>query len=140
MRTEDAEIFKMFQFELSLLEDGGYRESPRTPWRLPYAFEESPTCLKYHDVIRPHPCVECPLMKFVPPQFREESAPCRFIPLTEGGETADYFYRAGTQMELEQALACWLHKQIDDLARRQANATGPTTVDPHESVTGVAKD
>ena len=30
MRT-DGEIFKMFQFELNFLEDGGYRHSPRTP-------------------------------------------------------------------------------------------------------------
>ena len=52
-------------------------------------------------------------MELVPPQFREESAPCRFVPLTEAGESVDYFYRSGTQMELEGALACWLRKQIE---------------------------
>jgi hypothetical protein len=31
---------------------------------------------------------------------------------TEAGESVDYFYRSGTQMELEEALACWLRKQI----------------------------
>jgi hypothetical protein len=36
MHQGDAEIFKMFQFELKFLEDGGYRHSPRTPWRAPY--------------------------------------------------------------------------------------------------------
>jgi hypothetical protein len=117
MRTGDAEIFRMFQFELRFLEDGGYRHSPRTPWRVPYVFEESPTCLNFDDAARPHPCTECPLMEFVPPQFRGESAPCRFIPLTDGGGTVDYFYRAGTQMELEEALACWLHKQIEGMAK-----------------------
>jgi hypothetical protein len=139
MKTEDAEIFRMFQFELGLLENGGYRQSARTPWRVPYAFEESPTCLKYHDVTRSHPCTGCPLMEFVPTQFREENAPCRFIPLTESGETADYFYRTGTQMELERALACWLHKQIDQMAKRGADSKGLGTVNQQdESATGVA--
>ena len=118
----DADILKIFQFELSLLEEGGHRRSPRAPWRASYVFEDSPTCLNSNDVTRPHPCTECPLMEFVPPQFRGESAPCRFIPLSEAGETVDYFYRAGTQMELEEALACWLHKQIERMPKVQTNA------------------
>ena len=96
MRTNDAEILQMFQFELRFLEDGGYGRSPRTPWRASYVFEDSPTCLNFKDAARPHPCTECSLMKFVPPQFQEESAPCRFIPLTEAGETVHHFYRSGT--------------------------------------------
>ena len=118
----DADILKIFQFELSLLEEGGYRRSPRAPWRASYVFEDSRTCLNSNDVTRPHPCAECPLMEFVPPQFRGESTPCRFIPLSEAGETVDYFYRAGTQMELEEALACWLHKQIERMPKAQTNA------------------
>ena len=99
----DADILKIFQFELSLLEEGSYRRSPRAPWRASYVFEDSPTCLNFNDAARPHPCTECPLMEFVPAPFRGESAPCRFIPLTEAGETVDYLYRAGTQMELEDS-------------------------------------
>jgi hypothetical protein len=129
MRRDDAEIFRIFQLELKFLEDGGYRYSPRTPWRVPYVFEESPTCLNLHDATRPHPCTECPLIEFVPPQFRGESAPCRFIALTEAGQSVDYFYRAGTQMELEEALACWLHKQIERKVKPQTNANGPGTAD-----------
>ena len=113
MRRGDGEIFKMFQFELKFLEDGGYRHLPRTPWRAPSVFEDSPSCPNFQDAARPHPCSDCPLMAFVPPQFRVESAPCRFVPLTEAGESVDYFYRSGTQMELEGALACWLRKQIE---------------------------
>ena len=116
MHQGDAEIFKMFQFELKFLEDGGYRHSPRTPWRAPYVFEDSPSCINFQDAARLHPCSECLLMEFVPPQFRGETAPCRFIPLTEAGESVDYFYRSGTQMELEGALACWLRKQIETKA------------------------
>jgi hypothetical protein len=117
MRRDDTELLKMFQFELRFLEDGGYGRSPRTPWRASYVFEDSPTCLNFDDATRPHPCNECPLMEFVPLQFRGESAPCRFIPLTEAGETVDHFYRSGTQMELEGALACWLRKEIQRMAQ-----------------------
>ena len=124
MRRDDAEILKMFQFELRFLEDGGYGRSPRTPWRASYVFEDSPTCLNFDDATRLHPCNDCSLMEFVPLQFRRESAPCRFIPLTEAGETVDHFYRSGTQMELEGALACWLRKQIERMARHQRDANG----------------
>jgi hypothetical protein len=125
MRRDDAEILKMFQFELRFLEDGGYRRSPRTPCRASYVSEDSPTHLNLKYASRPHPCAECSLMKFVPPQFRKESAPCRFIPLFEAGVMVDHLYRSGTQMQLEEALACWLRKQIQWMAIQPPNANGP---------------
>jgi hypothetical protein len=33
-------------------------------------------------------------------------------PSTKGGETIDYFYRCGTQLEMEEAIAGWLRNQI----------------------------
>jgi hypothetical protein len=51
-------------------------------------------------------------MKFVPEELQNENSPCRFIPLNEKGETIDYFYRCGTQLELEETLTTWLRKQI----------------------------
>jgi len=47
MRRDDADILKIFQFELSFLEEGGYGRSPRAPWRASYVFEDSPTCLNF---------------------------------------------------------------------------------------------
>jgi hypothetical protein len=132
MRRYDAEILKMFQFELRFLEDGGYGRSPHAPSRASYVFEDSPTCLNFDDAARPHPCAECPLMEFVPPQFRGESAPCRFIALTEVGETIHHFYQSGTQMELEEALACWLRKQIERMTKQEARANPPGSPD-HEA-------
>ena len=129
MRSDDTEILKMFQFELRFLEDGGYGRSPRAPWRASYVFEDSPTCLNFDDIARPHACADCRLMEFVPPQFRGESAPCRFIALTEVGETIDHFYQSRTQMELEEALACWLRKQIERMTKPQANSSTPGAPD-----------
>ena len=61
--------------------------------------------------------------------FRAESAPCRFIALTEVGETIDHFYQSGTQMELEEALACWLRKQIERMTKQKAHANPPGSPD-----------
>lgn len=112
MREDDRKMLETLKFELNFLEDGGYGRSPRTPWRATHVFEDSPTCLNFSDPSRPHPCRECFLTKFVPDERKAETSPCRFIPLTDQAETIDYFYRYGTQLDLEEALAAWLRKQI----------------------------
>jgi hypothetical protein len=112
MAQDERETLELLRFELKFLEDGGYGRSPRTPWRASQTFEDSPTCLNFDDPSRPHPCSECSLMQFVPEQCREEAIPCRFIPLGPHGENVDYFYRCGTQPELEESLKGWLRRQI----------------------------
>ena len=115
MTQERQELLDLLKFELKFLEDGGYGRSPHTPWLRQLAFEDSPTCPNFGDSARPHSCSECLLMRFVPGELRNQDVPCRLIPLTDKGETIDYFYRYGTQMELEDALAGWLRKQIADI-------------------------
>jgi hypothetical protein len=112
----------VLKFELDFLEDGGYGRSPRTPWRPPYIFEDSPTCPNFNDPARPHPCRECLLMQFVPPSQRSQDVPCRYIPLTEDGETIEDLYRTATQMELEQALSVWLRRQIEYFEAERTHA------------------
>lgn len=121
MAHEKTDILETLRFELKFLEDGGYGRSPHTPWRPTYVFEDSPSCLNFGDASRPHPCVECFLMQFVPLERREESVPCRFIPLTDKGETIEYFYRCGTQIELEEALKQWLRKEIARIEKENAS-------------------
>src|SRR5207247_1501968 len=41
---------------------------------------------------------------------------------TDKGETIDYFYRCGTQLELEEALASWLRKQIRCIEEQHESA------------------
>lgn len=112
MATDERDLLELLKFELKFLEDGGYGRSPHTPWRSPLVFEDSLTCLNFGDPARPHPCSECLLMDFVPAELKDQASPCRLIPLTPKGETADYFYRCGTQLELEEALANWLRDQV----------------------------
>jgi hypothetical protein len=120
MTQDDHELLDLLKFELNFLEDGGYGRSPHTPWRRQLAFEDSPTCPNFRDSARPHPCSECLLMRFVPREFQNQESPCRLIPLNDRGQSVDYFYRYGTQMELEDALAGWLREQIGEIERREA--------------------
>jgi hypothetical protein len=71
-------------------------------------------------------------MKFVPGEVQSESSPCRFIPLNEEGETIDYFYRCGTQLEMEEALAAWLRSQITRIEQQLAKPTGLLQEERHE--------
>jgi hypothetical protein len=64
-------------------------------------------------------------MKFVPNELQNENFPCGFIPLNEKGETIDYFYRCGTQLEMEEALAGGLRSQITRIEQRLATAARP---------------
>ena len=115
MAQDERDLLDVLKFELKFLEDGGYGRSPHTPWRRQVAFEDSPTCPNFGDPTRPHSCADCLLMRFVPRELRGQVSPCQQIPLTDKGETVDYFYGCGTQLELlklEEALAGWLRKQI----------------------------
>jgi hypothetical protein len=45
-------------------------------------------------------------------------------PLTKRGKPFDYFYRCGTQLELEEALAGWLRSQITRIEQGLATPAG----------------
>jgi hypothetical protein len=119
--AETGDILELLRFELKFLEDGGYGRSPRTPWRPPFVFEDSPTCLNFGDSSRTIPCNECFLMQFVPEEQRAQRVPCRHIPLTARGDTIEHFYLSGTQSELEDALKSWLRKEIARLEAQSAS-------------------
>jgi hypothetical protein len=122
MSHKNRDILEILRFELKFLEDGGYGRSPHAPWRAPYIFEDSPSCLNFNDSAGPHPCSECLLTQLVPPELRGQDVPCRFIPLNDEGQTVDSFYRTGTQIELEDALRDWLRGEISRIEAEQTLA------------------
>ena len=129
MVQDERQMLELLKFELKFVEDGGYGRSPRTPWRPPLIFEDSLSCLNLGDPARTRPCSECQLDKVLSSarasELRGESSPCRFIPLNEKGETNDYFYRYGTQCELEEAVSGWLRGQIARIEQQLAKLTDP---------------
>jgi hypothetical protein len=134
MAEDERDELEVLKFELKFIEDGGYGRSPRTPWRPPFVFEDSLSCLNFNDPTRPHPCSECLLMQFVPMERRNQNVPCRFIPITEKGETVNYFYGYGTQEELERALSGWLRSQIQQIEAQRANAVKVSTADRNDEL------
>lgn len=69
----------------------------------------------------------CPLMHFVPKEFRSEVAPCRHIPLTAKGETLEVLYSTCTTHEIDSAVRSWLSSVIETLQSvAQAEGAGRT--------------
>ena len=124
METNRVTVLELLKHELEFLDSGGYKHHPRSQWRAPYIFEESPSCPNSSDRARPHSCEECRLMQFVAPDLREEQVPCRFIDLTGDGVTVDSLYRCGTPAESEQTLRFWLHQRIHELESELSDAEG----------------
>ena len=112
MRTDKRDILAVLKTELSYLESGGYSQEAHNAWRPSLVFEDSPSCLNYHETSHRRPCSDCKLTELVPESHRNESRSCRYIPLNDLGQTVDDFYRGGTQRELEWNLMVWLRKTI----------------------------
>jgi len=121
MLKDERDLLEVLRFELQFLKDGGYGRSPRTPWRPPYIFEDSPTCMNFDSKENPGPCIDCVLIYLVPAQHRSEKIPCRHIPLNDSGETLDSLYKNNNQYEIEEAVGKWLQTTLQQL-EHQRNA------------------
>jgi len=115
MTSRTKTTLELLKNELAFLENGGYKHSPRTPWRAAYIFEESPSCPNVSDPARPHLCGDCWLMQFVSPELRSAQVPCRFVELAANGVSIDSLYRCGTLAESEETLRDWLQHRIREI-------------------------
>jgi hypothetical protein len=120
MRANLGDIIEMLKIERSILQDGGYGRSVRTPWKENRLFRDSVICLNLGEEMARIPCRECMLWDFVPPEHRAEEIPCHFIPLNELKETVYSLEQAGKREDAEQALLSWLNQTIDVLELRLA--------------------
>ena len=119
MAADNRDLLTVLRAELAFVENGGYSHAARAAWRPQFLFQDSPTCLNFDPTQQTRPCKECVLMELVPPQARKLKIPCRYIPLNNQEETADFFYRSGTQDELEAAAKQWLKDTIARLERER---------------------
>jgi hypothetical protein len=115
MKVNQQELLDALKFELHFLEHGGYERSVREPRRELSVFQDSPSCLNYALSERKHPCSECFLINFVPPEKRGEPIPCHHIPLNERGDTLDSLAGYGRDFQVESAMREWLKKTIAEL-------------------------
>ena len=113
MSKDERDILELLRTELDFLEKGGYGRSVRTPWKPTSPFRESLTCVNYALPEKAHPCSECHLIDFVPPDHRGDELPCHHIPLNDTGDTAEDL--ENDQVKLERALKHWLRARIKEI-------------------------
>ena len=115
MSQDNRNPLDVLKAELDFIEKGGYGRSVRTPWQPTSVFQDSPSCLNFGDLERSHPCSECMLIDFVPPEARQEDVPCHHIPLNLKGETIDQLEWQEDQRKIESRVESWLRSTISKL-------------------------
>jgi hypothetical protein len=118
MATELREILDELKLQRSILQDGGYGRSVRTPWKPTALFRDSVTCLNFGEAVRKHPCSECLLWEWVPETHQNEEIPCHHIPLNEKGDSIATLQEEADRDRAEQALLAWLDATIERLEER----------------------
>ena len=116
------EIINQLKLQRSIVKDGGYGRSVRTPWKEERIFRDSITCLNVTEQVKKHPCNECLLWEWVPEDHKDEDIPCQFIPLNEQGHSIAELEEAGKREEAEQALLAWLDSTIQKLEEKLAKS------------------
>ncbi|MGA3325896.1 MAG: hypothetical protein ABSF45_15595 [Terriglobia bacterium] len=114
------EIISQLKLQQSIVKDGGYGRSVRTPWKEERLFRDSVTCLNVTEQVKKHPCNECLLWEWVPEEHKDEDIPCQFIPLNAQGHSIAELEEAGKREEAEQALLVWLDSTIQRLEEKLA--------------------
>ena len=120
MPKDDRDILELFREELDFIEKGGYGRSVRTPWKPTSVFQDSLTCLNFGYPYRAHPCDECHLIDFVPPEKRAEEIPCHHIALDPTGETVETLEAKENQQKMEESIKQWLRARINEIERERA--------------------
>jgi hypothetical protein len=123
--NDPRNLIAVLEAELRFLENGGYLTSPQSSWKAPLVFLDSPSCINVGLPHRPHPCVDCFLIDFVPAAFVEENIPCHFIPLNVQGETIDSLEKQAHQSEMEEEVKNWLRATIARLTEAQGGKASP---------------
>ena len=112
------EIIEQLKLQRSILKDGGYGSSVRTPWKSLQLFRDSLTCLNFDELVKKHPCDECLLWDWVPEEHRDDDIPCHAIPLNAQGDSIASLEDAAEQDRAEQILLKWLDATIAHLEEK----------------------
>jgi len=113
MAGDPRDVLEVLRYELSYLEQGGYRRNGDGALNSP--FQASYSCLNFGNPLRPHACRECLLSEFVPEWARTEDVPCHYIQLN-GGETVATLMASGDRTRLVLGLEQWLRATIARLS------------------------
>ena len=115
MASNRADLIRLLEAELDLIEGGGYGLPSGHPDQERPMFYHSLACINHWLIEgRANECNDdCILMQWVPEQHRREAMPCHFIPLNQAGATVRSL--EGDQALLEEAVKSWLQEKIQEL-------------------------
>jgi len=125
MADDLRDMIEQLKLERSILRDGGYGRSVRTPGKAEQLFRDSVTCINVGQVVRRHPCSDCLLWEFVPNEHLKEDTPCHHIPLNADRETIAALEERGDREATEKALLEWLDRTILQLEKELAQRITP---------------
>lgn len=129
MATDKAELIRLLETELDMIESGAYAPHSGEPNKTQPAFFHTPICIN-HWVVPDHEkeCHDdCVLLKAVPEPHKSEALPCHHIPLNEAGDTVETLERKGNEAQLEETVKAWLRATIQRLKAGE-NPLGVTDV------------
>ena len=125
MADDLRDMIDQLKLERSILREGGYGRSVRTPMKAEQLFRDSITCLNVGRTVRRHPCSDCLLWEFVPKENLEEDIPCHHIPLNADHKTIAALEERGDREGAEEALLAWLDRTITSLEEEWAKRHTP---------------
>lgn len=125
MPDDLRDMIEQLKLERSILRDGGYGRSVRTPGKAEHLFRDSVTCINVGETVRRHPCSDCFLWEFVPNEHLEDDIPCHHIPLNADRETIAALEERGDREAAEKALLEWLDRTILQLEKELAQRIPP---------------
>lgn len=122
MADNKAELIKLLEAELDVIEAGGYGNPAGQPAQDKPMFYHSLACINHWLVPGHEPeCHDdCVLMPWVPSTHKGEGLPCHFIPLNASGDTVMSLDQKGNRERVEEEVKNWLRGTIHRLKQEVA--------------------
>jgi hypothetical protein len=127
MSNENADLIRLLEAELDLIEGGGYGQPAGEPLAERPMFYHSLVCINHWEVPdHDSECHEnCVLLDAVPGAHRHEKLPCHFIPLNASGDTVHSLEECGGNREqVQEQVKKWLRATIQRLKKGESADTG----------------
>jgi len=121
MTGNKADLIRLLEAELDLIEGGGYGQPAGQPNAQRPMFYHSLVCINHWDVPdHDSECHDnCALLDAVPPEHKNEKLPCHFIPLNPAGDTVESLAARSGQEQVQEQVKIWLRATIERLKKEE---------------------